>query len=121
MVEATVARVAYIDKLSNEVADQTGERPIDSVLADIFYPNMDPLLITELVIHRIGVGAVARPVPTTSYLELRDYVQKRSARERTLAPIPTKQMDVGSFAETTTTTTAPTTIRTTTRHPASVD
>ena len=38
-LEATVARFAYIDKLSNEVADQTGDRPLDSVLAPHILPE----------------------------------------------------------------------------------
>ena len=85
------------------MADQCGSRPRDDVLGDILYPSMDPSSISELVHYRIEVGhgpdMVTRAVDPSNYLELREYVQTRDARERALAPVPTRKMEVGSFAE----------------------
>ena len=64
---------------------------------------MDPSSISELVHYRIEVGhgpdKVTRAFDPSNYLELREYVQTRDARERALAPGPTRKMEVGSFAE----------------------
>ena len=79
---ATVARVAHIERVSNDMADQCGQRPPEDILAGVFYPSMDHTSIIDLVHHRIGSGAQARPAYTTCYAELRDDVQKRDARER---------------------------------------
>ena len=96
---ATVARVAHIERVSNDLAEQCGQRPPEEILANIFYPSMDHTSITELVHYRIGAGMGSRPVDTTCYAELRDYIQKRDARERALIPTPARKMEVGSFAE----------------------
>ena len=73
--KATVARIAYIERVSIDMFDQCGERPQDAVLGDILYPSLDPTSISELVHYRVGRGDQARAVRTTSYSELREYVQ----------------------------------------------
>ena len=40
--KATVAMIAYIERMSNEMADQCRSRPRDDVLGDTLYPSMDP-------------------------------------------------------------------------------
>ena len=60
--KATVARVAYIERMSNDVAEQSGKRPDEATLANIFYPSMDSTSITELVHYRVGSGQTARSV-----------------------------------------------------------
>ena len=54
--KATVARIAYIERMSNEMADQCGSRPRDDVLGDILYPSMDPSSILEFVHYRVEIG-----------------------------------------------------------------
>ena len=85
------------------MADQCGSRPRDDVLGDILHPSMDPSSISELVHYRIevghGEGATSRAVDPSNYLELREYVQTRDARESALVPMPTRRMEAGSFAE----------------------
>ena len=96
---AAVARVAHIERVSNDMADQCGQRPPELILAGVFYPSMDHTSITNLVHYRICTGAEARPVHTDCCTELWEYVRSRDARERALAPIPAKRMEVASFAE----------------------
>ena len=84
--KSTVARVARIERVSNDMADQCGERLPESVLGDVFYPSMDHTSVTELVLYRVGAGAEARLVKTTCYAELREHVQKSDARERAIIP-----------------------------------
>ena len=93
--------MSHIERVSNDMADQCGQRPPEDILAGAFYPSMDHSSITDLVHYRICSGAESRPVRTACCAELRDYVQTRDARERerALAPIPAKRMEVGSFAE----------------------
>ena len=79
---ATVARVSHIERVSNDMADQCGQRPPEDLLAGVFYPSMDHTTITDLVYYRIGSGVESRPVRTACYAELRDYVQTRDASER---------------------------------------
>ena len=80
--KATVARVAHIERISNDMAEQCGQRPDEGTLANIFYPSMDHTSVTELVHYRIGSGAASRSVDVNSFAELRNYVQKRDARQR---------------------------------------
>ena len=54
--KATLSRIAYIESMSNEMADQCGSRPRDDVLGDILHPSMDPSSTSELVHYRIEVG-----------------------------------------------------------------
>ena len=96
---ATVARVAHIERVSNDMADRCGQRPTELILVGVFRPSMDHTSITDLVHYRTGTCAEARPVHTDCYAELREYVRLRDARERVLAPIPAKRMEVGSCAE----------------------
>ena len=51
--KATVARIAYIEKISNDMADQCGSRPPEEFLGDILYQSMDSSSISELVHYRI--------------------------------------------------------------------
>ena len=79
--KATAARIAYIERISNDTAEQCGQRPDEGTLPNIFYPSMDHTSITELVHYRIGSGAASRSVDVSSYAELLDYVQKGWGRE----------------------------------------
>ena len=97
--KATIEMIAYIVKISNDMADQCGSRPPEDVLGDILHPSMDPSSISELVHYRIGEAATLRPVDVSNHMKLRMYVQTRDARERALVPIPSRRMEVGSFAE----------------------
>ena len=54
---ATVARVSLMERVSNDMADQCGQRPPEDVVAGVFYPSMDHSSITDLVHYRIGPGA----------------------------------------------------------------
>ena len=97
--KAAVTRVAHIEKVSTDVAERSGKRSDEVTLANIFYLSMDHTSITELVHYRVGPGPDARLINLDKYSELRGYVQVRGARERSLAPIPAKKMEVGSFAK----------------------
>ena len=92
--KATVARIRHIERLSDDMAEQCGQRPDELTLANIFYPSMDHTSITELVHYRIGSGAAARVFDFNNSVELRGYVQVRDARERALMPIPARKMEV---------------------------
>ena len=48
-----IARVALIDRMANDQAEQCGSRPQDDVLADICFPSLGGLCLIELVLHRI--------------------------------------------------------------------
>ena len=71
--KATVTRVAHIERMSNDVAEQSGKRPDEATLANIFYPSMDNTSITELVHYHVGSGPDARLVNLDEYSELREY------------------------------------------------
>ena len=98
---AVISRVALIDRMANDQAEQCGNRPSDDTLADIFFPSLDGSCLTELVHYRVDVIdkrtqlTVPRPVNSSSYIELREYVQKRQAREKSMIPIPEAHLQQG--------------------------
>ena len=74
-------------------------RPDDKLLADAFYPAMDPSSITEMDGYMVTTydsdsKDMRRPINTDNSQDLREYVRRRQQRERVLVPVPTKKMDV---------------------------
>ena len=61
---ATVARVTHIERISDDIADQCGQRPDEGTLAGVFYPSMDHSSISDLVQYRISSGTESRAVHT---------------------------------------------------------
>ena len=95
----TVDRLNALEMLRCEMIENTGEDMKDENLADVFFPTMDASCQSEIVALKvnIGFGEDSRPVDTSKFEDLAEYVKERIFRERTLVPIAShNRMDVSS-------------------------
>ena len=100
--KATVARLAEIEALKNEMREHTGEEVDGKTLAEVFFPTMDASCQSEIVALKvkIGLGDSAKLVDINSFDDLSEYIRERIYRERTLVPVASAKMDVSAMAAT---------------------
>ena len=91
---ATVARIAFMDKLRKDMREQCGEEPEEHVWAGALAPAMDHTCLYQLATFRKEDDNL---VNKRSYTDLKEYVRNRQARERPLVPMKYKKMDVSAF------------------------
>ena len=91
-----VDRLTLLNRLVNDMREQCGEVATSDMLATVRYANMDPTCIGELVYVKINRGDRERVANVHCFQDLREYVIKRQARERILAPRAPVRMDVSA-------------------------
>ena len=92
----TVERLQELERLRNEMRENTGEDMNNETLAEVFFPTMDASCQSEIVALRIkiGTGNAAREINGSKFEDLAEYVRDRIHRERTLVPVTASKMDV---------------------------
>ena len=67
-------------------------------------PSLDESCLREIETYQfesrddVSHEIVKRPLDPLSYMDLREYIWKRQARERTLVPVPAVKMDISNVA-----------------------
>ena len=84
------------------MCEATGGRPNNTLLAEVIFPSVDESCLRELEDYQVEYRDLLskeirkRPIDVGSYTDLREYVWKRQARERTLVPVPAVKMDIST-------------------------
>lgn len=102
-VAEVVKRIDTLEKLAQDMCEATGSRPESDLLAEVLVPSLDESCLRELETYQVDgtddLGtAIKKPIDTGDYHQLREYIWKRQARERTLIPVPATKMDLSAVA-----------------------
>ena len=98
---ASVTRLNEIETLISDMAEQTGRRPPQDQVAEIFFACLDQASTDQLKSMCVYVGDKDHPrmVDTENFEDLREYILQRHQRERANVPIASRKMDVSGVAQ----------------------